>query len=74
MSAVWTAVSTFLNNILILIAGGTIGEETVQGLVPWIVANGTVAIFVLTQFSNLLDNHSYPSSFGFLYPAFVIRM
>ena len=47
MSAVWTAVSTFLNNILVLIAGGTIGEETVQGLVPWIVANGTVAIFVL---------------------------
>lgn len=47
MSAVWTAVSTFLNNILILIAGGTIGEETVQGIVPWIVANGTVAIFVL---------------------------
>ena len=51
MSAVWTAVTEFLHNILILIAGGSIGTGstavTVEGLVPWITANSTVAIFVL---------------------------
>ena len=50
-ASVWSAISAFLNNILILIAGGTIGTGsdavTVQGIVPWIASNATVAVFVL---------------------------
>lgn len=51
MAAVWTAIGTFLSNILILIGGGTIGTGndavTVDGLVGWISSNGVAAVFIL---------------------------